>query len=280
MVCLHCLTQSVSVSGGNLSCPCCYDHPLNSDFFWSPSAITMGVLGSLHVSCGKECNRTVRADNYTKHITSNCRSYYVCSTLSPSKTTIRDILNKPSNIEPTRAEKQVAENVLKRMFTENPDSVVKVPTHGQVWKKYRNAQYCNSGFTHTLFLISQSHWCKSQDAESPLHRHQRRLFNVGHTNWPRCAPPSVEETLYCSYSQRLGVFQKMKGRKCWEVLTSPSKLHLIMCWLWRQTWQFLGPSYECSHGKSWGHYTWRAKFIYLHQHIKIQMAEDTECVLG
>lgn len=129
MVCAKCLIQTINISG-RLACPCCYDHPLNSSYFEPPNAVTMAVLGSLHVRCNRDCNKTVRADCYNQHIASNCKDYYLCSTLSPTRATIRDILNKPLDAPPTLAEKRVAENVVKRMMTAH--GTVKISTHGQV----------------------------------------------------------------------------------------------------------------------------------------------------
>ncbi len=93
----------------------------------------MSVLGSLHADCAMGCNRWVRADNYMQHIESQCQHHFVQSTLSPSHTTIRDILTKSSQAPTTPAERKVAGNVIRRIMTESADTaLIKIPTPGLV----------------------------------------------------------------------------------------------------------------------------------------------------
>ena len=67
MVCLGCLVQWIQVSS-QLACPCCHGNRFDSTHFRTPSAITMGVLGSLSVTC-QVCNRVVQAQHYSQHLT-------------------------------------------------------------------------------------------------------------------------------------------------------------------------------------------------------------------
>jgi hypothetical protein len=74
---------------------------------------------------------------------SQCQHHFVQSTLSPSHTTISDILTKSSQAPTTPAERKVAGNVIRRIMTESADTaVIKVPTPGLVSK---------STSTHSLF---------------------------------------------------------------------------------------------------------------------------------
>lgn len=127
MVCLKCLTKWIQLSG-KLTCPCCFDHPLNSDHLKSPSNITMSILGSMQVVCDV-CTKSVQAKNYTKHLATMCSAYID----SPSKATIRDILSQPSHVAPSPTERRVAGSLIKRMMAKN-EGVVQVPTsnRGQV----------------------------------------------------------------------------------------------------------------------------------------------------
>ena len=126
MVCLGCLVIWVQISP-KLTCPCCFDNPLNSDHMKSPSAITIRVLGSLLVVCGI-CKRSVQAGQYLSHISTKCSAHSVDS---PSKATIRDILSKSPDSAPSPVERRVAGSVIKRMMAGN-EGLVQVPTgsHG------------------------------------------------------------------------------------------------------------------------------------------------------
>lgn len=89
MVCLGCVIKWIQISG-QLTCPCCFDHSLNSDHIKRPSTFTMDILGSLLVVC-QVCTRSVQTQHYSKHLSSMC-SAHRAPVDSPSKTTIRDIL--------------------------------------------------------------------------------------------------------------------------------------------------------------------------------------------
>lgn len=130
LVCAECLVKNIQQSG-ELSCPCCSDHPLTSGYIRAPSGFIMKVLGTLMVSCGT-CARMVKACNFTTHLESKCTA--LCELPdSPSKTAISQILSKFSDSTPSPSECRVAGSVIKRMISSS-DGIVLVPTgsHGQV----------------------------------------------------------------------------------------------------------------------------------------------------
>lgn len=130
MVCLHCCTTWLTVSD-SVNCPCCHS-PLQ-DHAHSPSSVTMDVLGAQLVQCPKSCNRTVRADQYMRHLQSQCQAFFEYSTHSPSRTTIKDILEKDRESPTTPAEKEVAKSIIRRLMVESEDGqILHLPTRGQV----------------------------------------------------------------------------------------------------------------------------------------------------
>ena len=131
MVCLTCCCTWVETSL-RVDCPCCYNHPLHGPNVSAPSKVTMQFLGTLLVDCQEGCNRTVRAGEYSRHVDSGCTTSVQQRILSPSKTTIRQILQKPVDTPTTPAEKRVAENLIRRLMTESSGNVVKVTTKGMV----------------------------------------------------------------------------------------------------------------------------------------------------
>lgn len=102
----------------------------------------MGVLGSLLVECTK-CGRGTRADQYLTHLKSQCKEGI--TSLSPAKTTMREILQKPANTPVTPSERKVAGNLIRRMMVAEKDtSLITVPTKGQVCHSYLDNYLNNS----------------------------------------------------------------------------------------------------------------------------------------
>lgn len=130
LVCLLCCTRWLTISNG-VDCPCCYS-PLQ-DHTHPPSRVTMAVLGNQLVACTRGCNRTVKAEQYQQHIKSQCQAFFQCSTHSPSRTTVRDILDSEEDSPTTPAEKRVARHIIKKLMLERDDGqLLQVPTRGQV----------------------------------------------------------------------------------------------------------------------------------------------------
>lgn len=94
----------------------------------------MEVLGSQLVECDRGCNRVVKANQYLQHLHSQCQAFFEHSVHSPSRTTIRDLLEKDSANLTTPTEKEVTNHLIKRLMAENEDGqVLTVPMRGQVY---------------------------------------------------------------------------------------------------------------------------------------------------
>ena len=128
MVCGRCCCKWVEVSG-ETECPCCYDHQLDADSLRQPSAVLTNVLASLKLKCGV-CNNTITAQQYLAHKSSNCQSHF--DVASPSRVTAMSILLKSTTTPTHPVERQVAENLVRRLMAESVDSVLRIPTRGQV----------------------------------------------------------------------------------------------------------------------------------------------------
>ena len=106
LVCSECCCMWIRI-GDTTSCPCCYAHQLNEDTITTPSRVTEQLL---------------------HHHMNSCQAVG----LSPSHTTIGEILSKSTHTPTTPVEKRVAENLIKRMLSEEDSNIIKVPTRGQV----------------------------------------------------------------------------------------------------------------------------------------------------
>ena len=182
MICLSCLIRWVQVSCA-LSCPCCHDHTLNSDSMWSPSPITMAMLGSLPVTCGICCSE-VQVQQLTRHLDTKCSTLFRHD--SPSKTTIKDILSKPGTSTPSPAERRVAGTLIKRMMMDGNSGVVQVPTgsHGQVCRKYTHfhiAHYNNYKQPLTLMQVPSCRVPTSEASPITIRRRSHQLAKVRDT---------------------------------------------------------------------------------------------------
>lgn len=131
LVCLICLTKWVNVNN-TVSCPCCYSDVHILEHSHTPSKVTMTILGSQLVECSKGCNKIVRVDEFTEHARSGCREHFQYCICSPSRTTLKHILERHD--APTLTEQRVASNLLQRMLSEQEDGVIQIPTSGQVIK--------------------------------------------------------------------------------------------------------------------------------------------------
>ena len=134
LVCASCITTFVSTCDDHASfpCPSCKEsHEINDSSFPAASEVVVKVLGQLLVSCD-QCSAVVALKNLQQHLSSGCRQ--TSQTSSPSKITVGQILTRPLNSPPTRAEKEAAARVVKRMLCSGQATrnVVMLPTAGQV----------------------------------------------------------------------------------------------------------------------------------------------------
>lgn len=138
IVCLECCCKWIQISH-SLSCPCCYNHSLNSSTIQLPSPLIASLVESLVVNCGKRCGKLVRVGQYHQHLAGNCKSHYHQLVDSPSKMTIRDVLAKPTTSPATPMEMRAAEHLVRRIMEDqgstSSEGVVKVRTRGQVSKE-------------------------------------------------------------------------------------------------------------------------------------------------
>ena len=134
IICYSCCYRWISVTMcGPVSCPCCYNHQLDCTTIHPPPPMVTSLLSGLLVICSKKCERLVRADQYIKHLESNCMEHYQLQVNSPSRMTLRDVLLKPTIAHPTPAEKKVANHLVRHLLNESPEQVLRVSsTRGQV----------------------------------------------------------------------------------------------------------------------------------------------------
>ena len=134
IICYSCCYRWITATMSSpISCPCCYNHHLDTTTIHPPPPMVTNLLSGLLVTCSKGCGRLVRADQYTKHLDTNCTGHYHIQVNSPSKMTLRDVLSKPAIAPPTPAEKKVAKNLFERLLNDSPEQVIRVAsTRGQV----------------------------------------------------------------------------------------------------------------------------------------------------
>ena len=130
LVCLHCCVGWVT-SSARQDCLCCYNCLLHHAR--APSRLTMTMIGSQLVECPRGCNRIVKLEYYQSHVQSKCRSHFEHSILSPSRTTVREILDR-DGVEATPTERMVAQHVVKKIMAEaGKGQMIQLPTRGQVY---------------------------------------------------------------------------------------------------------------------------------------------------
>ncbi len=91
-ICSQCCCESIQVAY-SLNCPCCFSHTLNSETISAAPPLFMSLLSELLVSCIRRCGKTIKIQDYQRHLDSRCKSYMV-NTDSPSKVTLKDIFRK------------------------------------------------------------------------------------------------------------------------------------------------------------------------------------------
>lgn len=156
VVCLDCCCKWIQFSP-QLSCPCCYNDPLNSSTIQAPSFLLESLLGSLLVNCTKGCGKHVKVVQYQRHLDGHCKSHYVAD--SPSKMTLQEVLLKPTTSLVTPVEKRATEHLMRRLIDQSPDNgVMKVKTRGQVNKQHYN-HFNNHYYKQTIaHYLDASGW--------------------------------------------------------------------------------------------------------------------------
>lgn len=145
LVCLLCCTKWLST--GNQECPCCTS-PLNGHTH-APTRLTLAILGSQLVECQKGCNKIVRAEQYLPHLRSKCKEFFEHTSFSPSRTTVRELLEKDKESPVTPTEKRVAGHLVKRLMAESDGPILQVPTKGQV-KMHNTLIFLSPLIQHSL----------------------------------------------------------------------------------------------------------------------------------
>ena len=134
IVCFHCCSTWVrhcTSARLSVSCPCCYDHQLDSTSVHPPPSLILSLLSGMLICCERNCGSQVRADQYDRHLQGKCRSHYQCLVHSPSKMTLKNILSTPATQPATPAEMKCTEHLMKILDTSN-NQVLRLPTYGQV----------------------------------------------------------------------------------------------------------------------------------------------------
>ena len=135
IICSHCCCKSIQISY-TLKCPCCFSHSLSTETISSPSHLFMSLLTESPVSCIRGCGKTIKLEDYQRHLNSRCKSFAINAD-SPSKVTLKDVFNKPTTTPPTPTEVKTAQHLIRRLIhhgnsDSNASGVIKVPTSGQV----------------------------------------------------------------------------------------------------------------------------------------------------
>ena len=129
-VCLQCCCERVEIND-NRSCPICDSHDLSALTIKAPTETFCQLLGSVRVQCVK-CSTVTTAKDATTH---SCHSQYSCVS-SPSRLSVRDILDRPMDSSLHPLEKRVTVHLLKRMMATSSSSIVTVPTQRRVSRYY------------------------------------------------------------------------------------------------------------------------------------------------
>jgi len=128
LVCASCCCRWIQVSR-SVECPCCYRHQLDDTTINLPSVVVLDLLGTLRLSCNR-CSRTTIARQYHKHKESNCQGHY--ELVSPFQVTVENISPKASHSTYSASGKAGGKHLVRRLMSESEDSVLRIPTRGQV----------------------------------------------------------------------------------------------------------------------------------------------------
>ena len=129
LICATCCTKSIAVTV-TTACPCCYQHDLAESGIRKPPDVVMDLLAGLLVNC-KKCQRPVKASIYQQHLDTGCTAHVVLD--SPSRHSLREVLNAPADAPATPVEVRAAGHVLQRMLQQGESgNIIRVPTKGKV----------------------------------------------------------------------------------------------------------------------------------------------------
>ena len=131
LVCATCCTKSIAASR-TTKCPCCYRDHLAEGTVKNPPYVVMDLLAGLLLKC-KHCEHSVDAGIYQQHLDMNCSISVVHIPDSPSKHSIREVLDAPLDAPATPMEIKAAGQVLQRMLQHKESgNIIRVPTKGKV----------------------------------------------------------------------------------------------------------------------------------------------------
>ena len=116
MACSGCTCRAIQ-SANSVESPCCRGHTLSSETVRSPSSLFMSLVNDLVVLCGLGCGGAVRVQDYKEHSDSKCRSFRG-NLYSPSKVTLKDVMDKPSTSPATPVEVRAAHSLVKRLLNQ------------------------------------------------------------------------------------------------------------------------------------------------------------------
>ena len=102
LVCATCCTKSIAASR-TTKCPCCYRDHLAEGTVKNPPYVVMDLLAGLLLKC-KHCEHSVDAGIYQQHLDMNCSISVVHIPDSPSKHSIREVLDAPLDAPATPME--------------------------------------------------------------------------------------------------------------------------------------------------------------------------------
>lgn len=132
IICASCCHQWVQHNPiSDIPCPSCYDHDLNSASIRPSPSLVLTLLSDLVLHCIR-CGKLTKTSEYTRHLSSNCTSFFQPMMNSPSKVTLKDVLTRPVSSPATPMERKVTEHLVRRLLDENTGEAIKVPTRGQV----------------------------------------------------------------------------------------------------------------------------------------------------
>lgn len=123
LVCTSCILAHLNKEVATFSCPgCLEEHNTDTSSFSQLSPVVEKMLLNMIVRCG-ECHQKVKLLNINK----NC----VCH-INDQHETLTAVAKQPLEASPTQLEKQVATNVLSRLFHQNSSSIITLPSNRQV----------------------------------------------------------------------------------------------------------------------------------------------------
>ena len=143
--CYHCAcmscVKSIITESGALTCPqCSVQHAIKLSSVRPPSQLLVQLFGRINVRCSL-CQCQILAKNAERHIQSGCEKYTL--------TTLESIMERPTNVPLTAAEKKVGDHIVRRMVG-NTTQPVQVSTRGPV--SLVNLHVCSYILIYSLIM--------------------------------------------------------------------------------------------------------------------------------